>query len=654
MEADQKKLCSICKEDKSENEFIRFSCKHEFCRKCIKKAWKSLIKKESSPSFKCLVEECGRKASIFNIEEVLSSERSLAKLHRKNCDICNKEIIPLKLSCSHEICFHCQTSIIKASLKTNKNAVCPEKTCQQNLNINNLYELGLGSKYIKLFEEGMQQSKIADELLQKDKNNEILEKGEKNAQNENEICQKGMKASKINNEMVQCPICLVPKEKKEFTNLTCSHQFCTDCLLNYFKAKILTNQSDLICPNDACKKEINFYFLKASLPPELFEKYETLLLTQSIYKNRNQNNEKAINCPECQTTFFIWSGAIYFTCSFCKKVFCSHEDCLGLWEKHKDRTCQEYRNLKKDKGEEEFQKMIREKKWASCPKCASIIEKTKGCNHIKCESLKCQKKTIFCYLCSSVLTPEKIKEHYINDNDFGLCKGLQEKEEVENKDVKKNEEEAKYEKIQMDKLKFLQDLSLKCLCENSDINDFEIEEGKYICKKCKNVFCRTCNYNFEDKSEENITGHINNCLPKLKYLSKIFNSRQNCSNCGKKTFKLTNFFFFCDNCFVEVCCLKCHEQIKKLTDYQNHQNCFRNWSSTEYYEEKKINIDDNLRNLQSRFECPICSNKDKANYLEEEGYFICRSCADRIYCKKCLKKVEENDKTEHFLHCIKK
>lgn len=43
-------------------------------------------------------------------------------------------------------------------------------------------------------------------------------------------------------------------------------------------------------------------------------------------------------------------------------------------------------------------------KMAKCPYCHTMVEKTKGCNHITCQSKVCLGKQHFCYTCCAKLT----------------------------------------------------------------------------------------------------------------------------------------------------------------------------------------------------------------------------------------------------------
>lgn len=60
-----------------------------------------------------------------------------------------------------------------------------------------------------------------------------------------------------------------------------------------------------------------------------------------------------------------------------------------------------------------------------CPRCGVFIEKLSSCNYVRCESLICQKKTVFCFLCNEFLIEKKIKSHYQNENPYNSCNSRQ-------------------------------------------------------------------------------------------------------------------------------------------------------------------------------------------------------------------------------------
>ncbi|XP_060116913.1 E3 ubiquitin-protein ligase RNF216-like [Heteronotia binoei] len=76
----------------------------------------------------------------------------------------------------------------------------------------------------------------------------------------------------------------------------------------------------------------------------------------------------------------------------CEKTTC--RKCRGLWEEHKDMTCDELA----EKDNVKYRTSIEEKMTAAlvqkCPNCAVSVMKMDGCNHLFC---RCGAE--FCHLC---------------------------------------------------------------------------------------------------------------------------------------------------------------------------------------------------------------------------------------------------------------
>ena len=595
------------KEIENEEYLIKLSCEHIFCRKCLRRAWRAKIKVEISPKLSCINEKCDRLASVFQIEEICS-KNSLMKLDRKKCETCGNVIIPIKLVCNHEICAKCSKSTIKKNLKNKIIPKCHEDHCNQDFVLNNFYEIGLKKRYIQKYQV-------------------LLE--EKNAL--------------LHHQKKECKICYEIKEKTQFLQLFCEHNdFCQECLLKDFQMKILANQCDLICPMNGCKKEINFYILKNMLTPDLFEKYENLLLNKSLYHEQSRP-ERLVTCPgiNCQKNLFmIWKDASYFTCNQCKKIFCSNELCYGDWEKHKNISCLEFkkkiRQKKDDENEELFKKTKDEKKWINCPKCKINIEKISGCNYIRCESNICQKKTCFCYLCSEILNENDVKSHYINDNFFASCKDDEKK-----KNSTKEKEEVKIEENYQNKLKFkTKSMEIPCpFCGSYPLEILIDYNNKFgICQNyaCLNtIYCLQCG----NKLKENeLDEHLN-----LQCQWKDETKKIHCPGCDAKEFEtLVNFNNKFGICYSYICvetiyCLQCNE---KLEDFELLDHVC---------EMKGSEADIELK-------CPACECEDPKNFtIYNKKYFSCEKCRNKTFCMKCKMNFEDEHvyRETHLKKCFK-
>lgn len=241
----------------------------------------------------------------------------------------------------------------------------------------------------------------------------------------------------MNEEFQTCSICDLEISKQLFVQLTCTHEFCKNCLVFFCNEKIKTNDvspSALSCPH--CKTKINFYIIKENVPGEIFQRYEELLLKNVELENKDK--EITINCPKCNTLNVIWKDADYFTCPNCHDKWCSKPNCYGNWKQHEALSCTEYQKKFDTSNEEKFRLLLQQQGWKQCPVCFSVIEKIKDCNTVRCSSDKCQKKTIFCYLCGEKLTEGlkgSINKHFPKGELNRICVNSQIKEEEKENNI---------------------------------------------------------------------------------------------------------------------------------------------------------------------------------------------------------------------------
>ena len=290
--------------------------------------------------------------------------------------------------------------------------------------------------------------------------------------------------------VMKCNICLEEFTDDSFIQLKCEHFFCKFCLNEDWTQKIQGNQineASLKCPFEGCNQPINYYVLKTYLPPELFEKYDNLL--SHYFEVTNTKEERSIICPDatCQTKSMIWKDADYFQCPTCKNTYCSNEECFGLWEKHQNLICLDYKKKYGNKNEENFERLLQKKGWKHCPKCHAIIEKISNCNTVRCESLKCQKKTIFCYLCGQLLKENEVSTHFLKGEFKNLCKNnvnqnnLEEIADSSSNNNKDNEEC----RILISKPK--ENNELKDKKNNNENKNSDLEKQKLL-KKKENIY----------------------------------------------------------------------------------------------------------------------------------------------------------------------
>ena len=186
----------------------------------------------------------------------------------------------------------------------------------------------------------------------------------------------------------KCSLCLNYLEDQLQITLPCQETFCKDCIKKYLTHQI-ENTSELKCPG--CGASIPPYITSSIVSEE-----------QSLKLAKFHNSEKKINCPHCQTFFFVdQQDYKEVGCSQCKNMICLK--CTMLTSQCK---CYEPDFLGLD--------------ICKCPYCGNGIEKeTGGCNFIRCRSSECRGKNFFCFLCSDKLLMSQHYSHYKKSGPYG-------------------------------------------------------------------------------------------------------------------------------------------------------------------------------------------------------------------------------------------
>ncbi|KAL6602388.1 hypothetical protein U3516DRAFT_759951 [Neocallimastix sp. 'constans'] len=138
------------------------------------------------------------------------------------------------------------------------------------------------------------------------------------------------------------------------------------------------------------------YFLNYSINnanPDLLKKYEKYSINNFLMNN----NDEFSPCPTpgCEYIFFFQQGEFNFLCPMCHKHYCLN--CKDEW--HNGLTCQQYKDSRDEKKlDDQFFQFVKGAKFKMCPKCKYWVEKTRGCNHMRC---RCGAD--FCYLCGDFM-----------------------------------------------------------------------------------------------------------------------------------------------------------------------------------------------------------------------------------------------------------
>ncbi|XP_012285150.1 E3 ubiquitin-protein ligase RNF14 [Orussus abietinus] len=237
----------------------------------------------------------------------------------------------------------------------------------------------------------------------------------------------------FNNNIFVCGICFDDESGKKCIGFQdCYHVYCRNCLQSYVSVKIEeANVKNILCPEPDCKSEISPNLVK-DLCPQLFEKYEKLLLDITL-----GNMSDIVFCPRllCQKPVTIEEGRDSAICAYCDYCFCiycrkvyhgimpcsmSDEAKVSLIENYLKASSEEKKVLEKKHGRKQLQIVVEnhlsreyiKKETKPCPSCHTPIVKSMGCNKMKC--IHCN--VSFCWLCGKEITAINPYSHFWGNN----------------------------------------------------------------------------------------------------------------------------------------------------------------------------------------------------------------------------------------------
>eukprot|EP01018_Ginkgo_biloba_P027910 Gb_32390 [translate_table: standard] len=200
---------------------------------------------------------------------------------------------------------------------------------------------------------------------------------------------------------VLCGICLEAKKPSEiFDNLLCSHQFCSNCIVQHIRIKLQLKMIPIQCPASNCTEHLTPQQCQTILPEETFDLWSVALVEADI------PDSQRFYCPfpECSVLLLkdvletgSSSGALIkqAECPVCKRLFCAQ--CSVPW--HAGLDCSDFQQLssaEKEKDDLMLFRLAKEKHWQRCTRCKLMVEKESGCCHMTC---RCGYE--FCYKCGS-------------------------------------------------------------------------------------------------------------------------------------------------------------------------------------------------------------------------------------------------------------
>ncbi|KAI9735861.1 MAG: hypothetical protein M1834_001326 [Cirrosporium novae-zelandiae] len=197
----------------------------------------------------------------------------------------------------------------------------------------------------------------------------------------------------------ECDICFADDADLETYAMKCGHRFCVGCYRQYLMGKIKDEgeAARIQCPGEDCRLIVDSKSLNLLCPPDLRERYQTLLTRTYVDDKDSLKWCPAPNCEfavECEIKKRELDRIVpTVNCN------CGHSFCFGCTlNDHQPAPCSLVRQwLKKCEDDSETANWI-SANTKECPKCSSTIEKNGGCNHMTCR--KCKHE--FCWMCMGI------------------------------------------------------------------------------------------------------------------------------------------------------------------------------------------------------------------------------------------------------------
>ncbi len=201
-------------------------------------------------------------------------------------------------------------------------------------------------------------------------------------------------------EDASCPVCFC--DITDPLILPCSHTYCRSCLQHYLGSLGQPTQGaaqtvaaclaelgqEAGSASTACGYEIPLEIIRSLLTPG----EESRLLEVTFLSHIHGRAQEFRYCPtaDCQTIYRASTDGTLLRCPSCLARVCS----TCHVEFHEGLTCGEFKDNRSG-GEDSFRRWRDEHGVKACPGCGAGLEKSGGCNHMKC--VHCG--THMCWVC---------------------------------------------------------------------------------------------------------------------------------------------------------------------------------------------------------------------------------------------------------------
>jgi len=194
----------------------------------------------------------------------------------------------------------------------------------------------------------------------------------------------------------ECNICKESLTVDKIDKLECGHPFCTDCIQRHVRGSPSRHYVCPVCRNTISTNYLQ-YFMRGN--EDFLHRLDIECIKSAL------GEEEFITCPICSSCYHKdgQNNLIQAVCPSCNKTFCTK--CQVAW--HVNLKCEEYQ---KQNVNPELLNLIQSKNWKRCPHCKEGVEKSSGCNHMKC--IQC--KTEFCYICGEKIS--STASHFTNNH----------------------------------------------------------------------------------------------------------------------------------------------------------------------------------------------------------------------------------------------
>lgn len=182
-----------------------------------------------------------------------------------------------------------------------------------------------------------------------------------------------------------CKICYGKFFKIDLVLLQCRHFLCRECLGNLVDNGYF-NSYEHPCPENSCRRPIEYSSICNKIPQDIFEKFEKKMLI---------GLHNLVDCPRCNSRYSLPPDRPEFFCENCSLGFCSK--CLR--PPHPSiADCSQVDHAQIMKFLENEGSSVSE-----CPGCYRPYTKDNSCDHVKCTFPECGIE--FCFSCSCLREP---------------------------------------------------------------------------------------------------------------------------------------------------------------------------------------------------------------------------------------------------------